>query len=124
MCADYRTFQANIPTQDCFYVYGMFSHVQIPIPIFWRLLNKPIGSKFGRRIALHPLQGFMKIKIGSRVPYNNFRSQLLDRNRSLCIVVYLFIFGIVTSYESSIHNFSFSPEMRSLRYLNVERTYP
>ena len=46
-----------------------FSYVQIPIPIFWRLLKKPIWSTFWRRIALH-LRGFTKIRIDSRVPYN------------------------------------------------------
>ena len=29
-----------------------FLHVQIPIPIFWRLLKKPMWSTFWRRIAL------------------------------------------------------------------------
>ena len=60
-----RIIQQNIPTQDSKST-RTFLHVLIPIPIFWRLLQKPIGSTFWKRIDLHlPVRGFMKNEIDS-----------------------------------------------------------
>ena len=58
--------QRKLPTQDSKYARA-FLDIQILIPIFWRLLKKPIGSTFWRRIDLH-LRGFMKNEIDSHVP--------------------------------------------------------
>ena len=60
--------QQNITTQDSKST-RTYLHIQIPIPIFWRLLKKLIRSTFWRRIAVH-LRGFMKNKVDSRVRYN------------------------------------------------------
>ena len=77
MCSDAGTYHGVFLNRElCRQIYlrktpmstRTFSHVQIPSPIFWRLLKKPIGSTFWRMIALD-LWGFMKIKIDSRAPY-------------------------------------------------------
>ena len=75
MCIDAEAYpgvfsdcELFIPTQDSKWT-RTFLHVQILIPIFLRLLKKPIRSTFWRRIALH-LRGFIKNEIDSRVPYN------------------------------------------------------
>ena len=60
MCGDMATYPG---------IYENDLHIQIPIPKIWRLLKKPIGLTFWRRIALH-LWGFIKITVDSHVPYN------------------------------------------------------
>ena len=101
-----------------------FSHVQTPIPVFWLLLKKPIGSTFWKGIALH-LRGFMTIKIDSCVyritsgvsfwrEVEVMHCRFFEKLRSP------FFDYFCGSYESMIHNCHFSPEMGSLAYQYID----